>query len=116
MRYIARTKNISQIKHLKDLLYLKNTEVYRIRYYTNSFHHSVKLRLTQALAFLYRLDPEWDDRILHITLTEANQSNVTHINELIFASTVDPFTLLAMIEKVNLQPKKRIEFFLVFFC
>lgn len=101
MNEIDRNKSRAQIKHLKDLLLAKNTEIYRIRYYTNSQHHSMKLRLTQAIGFLYRLDPEWDDRILNLTLTEANQSNVTHINELIIASIVDPIQLLKIVEAID---------------
>lgn len=103
MREIARNNNIAQIENIKDILFSRNTDVYRIRYYTNSHHHSVKLRLTQALAFLYRLNPKWDDRILNLTLTEANQSNVTHLNELILATTVDPSRLIEIIEKVTAQ-------------
>lgn len=75
--------------------------MYRIRYYTNSYHHSLKLRITQALAFLFRLDGTWDDRMLKILLEEANQTNVTHINELILAATIQTDQMLPIIEKVG---------------
>lgn len=100
MREIDRNQSKSQIRAVKDILFVKNTENYRIRYYTNSQHHSFKLRLAQALAFLFRMDPEWDERILKMTLVEANQSNVTHINEMILGAIVDPIDLLHIIENV----------------
>lgn len=101
MRAIAAKHQLEQIRNVKNLLFAKNTEIYRVRYYTNSHHHSLKLRITQALAFLFRLDPQWDDRMLDIILEEANQTNVTHINELILAETVDPSKMLKMIENVS---------------
>lgn len=82
--------------------------MYRIRYYTNSYHHSLKLRITQALAFLFRLDRRWDDRMLKILLEEANQTNVTHINELIIAETVESDRLLQMIENVSNRSRNAI--------
>lgn len=101
MRAIAAKIDCQQIATIKDLLFDKNKEMYRIRYYTNSYHHSVKLRITQALAFLFRLDGKWDDRMLKILLEEANQTNVTHINELILAATIQPDQMLQIIEKVS---------------
>ncbi|XP_031623463.1 uncharacterized protein LOC116340876 [Contarinia nasturtii] len=101
MRAIAAKQQLEQIQNVKNLLFTKNTEIYRVRYYTNSHHHSMKLRITQALAFLFRLDPKWDGRMLDIILEEANQTNVTHINELILAETVDPLHMLTMIENIE---------------
>lgn len=110
MRFIASNKDAEQIKNLKNLLFEKNTRIYRVRYYINSYHHSLKLRLTQALAFLFRLDSEWDDRMLKTILEEANQTNVTHINELIIANIIDETQMLQMISNVS-------NFFLPFdFC
>lgn len=100
MRAIAEKNDVDQIRALKDQLFVENMEKYRLRYYTNSFHHSVKMRITQALAFLFRLDPKWDDRMLQIILREANQTNVTHINELIVAETIEPSQMLHIIENV----------------
>lgn len=100
MRAIAAKNDILQIRNLKNLLFATNSENHRVRYYTNSYHHSLKLRLTQALAFLFRLDPKWDDRMLKIILEEANQTNVTHINELIIAETIEPSQMLQIIENV----------------
>lgn len=100
MRAIAAKQQTEQIRNLKNLLFTKNGEIYRVRYYTNSHHHSLKLRITQALAFLFRLDPKWDDRMLKMILEEANQTNVTHMNELIIAATIDPTTILQTISNV----------------
>lgn len=102
MRIIAQKNDKTQIRKIKDLLFEKNTEQHRARYYTNSHHHSIKLRLTQALAFLFRLDLEYDERILNIILKEANQTNVTHINELILGETIESHNLLEIIENVIL--------------
>lgn len=104
MREIHRNKDKVQIQAIKELLFAKNQENYRIRYYTNSQHHSFKLRLAQALAFMFRMDPQWDERILKMTLVEANQSNVTHIHELIIGAIVDPVDLIHIIENVNDWP------------
>lgn len=101
MRAIAAKNDMEQIRDLKNLLFAANTENHRVRYYTNSYHHSLKLRITQALAFLFRLDPAWDDRMLKIILEEANQINVTHINELIIAETIDPAKMLRIIRSVS---------------
>lgn len=101
MRDIAAKHQIEQISNLKNLLFSKNKEIYRVRYYTNSYHHSLKLRITQALAFLFRLDPKWDERMLKIILEEANQTNVTHINELIIAETIDRLQMLQIIDNVS---------------
>lgn len=101
MRAIAAKNDMEQIRDLKNLLFAANTENHRVRYYTNSYHHSLKLRITQALAFLFRLDPAWDDRMLKIILEEANQINVTHINELIIAETIDPAKMLQIIRSVS---------------
>lgn len=101
MRAIAAKNDLEQIRNLKNRLFAKNTDIYRVRYYTNSFHHSTKLRITQALAFLFRLDSVWDERMLKTILEEANQPNVTHINELIIAETVDRVKLLQIIRSVS---------------
>lgn len=101
MRAIAAKNDLEQIRSLKNHLFAKNTEIYRVRYYTNSYHHSMKLRITQALAFLFRLDPIWDDRMLKPILEEANQPNVTHINELIVAETIDRTQMFHMIRSVR---------------
>lgn len=100
MRKIARNNDIRQIKNLKNLLFTKNKETSCARYFKNTFHHSVKLRITQALAFLFRLDSEWDYRLMGLILEEVNQVNVTHINELMIAETVDYTKLIGLIEKV----------------
>lgn len=101
MRIVAQRNDLAQIRRLKDLLFAKNSEIYRLRYYTHSYHHTMKLRLAQAFAFLFRLDPQWDERIFKIMMEEANQVNVTHINELIIAETVDAYQMIELIEKVT---------------
>lgn len=101
MRAIAAKNDMEQIRDLKNLMFAANKENHRVRYYTNSYHHSLKLRITQALAFLFRLDPVWDDRMLKIILEEANQINVTHMNELIIAGTIDPAQMLQIIRNVS---------------
>lgn len=79
----------------------KSDEFYKVRYFNKSHHHSLKLRYTQAIAFLFRLDPTWDSRTLQFILHEANQTNVKYICELIVAETMDPKQLFPAIEKVR---------------
>lgn len=102
MRSIAAKNHLDQIRNIKDVLFARNVEIYRVRYYTNSYHHMMKLRITQALAFLFRMDPIWDDRMLKIILDEANQTNVTHINELIIGYTIEPSKMLSFIGNVRI--------------
>lgn len=86
---------------LLNTLLAKNEEFYKVRYFNKSHHHSLKLRYTQAIAFLLRLNPIWDDRSLNFILHEANQTNVKYICELIVAETMDPKQLFPIIEKVE---------------
>lgn len=102
MRTIAHRNQLRQIRNLKDLLFNKNAEIHRLRYYTNSYHHTLKLRIAQAFAFLFKLDPRWDERMFNLILNEANQVNVTHINELIIAEISNGYELLELVEKVKL--------------
>lgn len=103
MRTISQRNDLAQIRNLKDLLFAKNMEIYRLRYYTHSHHHTMKLRLAQAFSFLFRLDPNWDERLFKMVMDEANQVNVTHINELIIAETANAYHLLELVEKVKLN-------------
>lgn len=101
MKFIEKECNKERIKHLKNMLFEKNTEIYRPRYFFNSHQHVIKLRLMQALAVLFRLDNEWDDRILDGILKESNQTNVTFITEMIIAETIDPDAIFDVIDKVR---------------
>lgn len=100
MHFIRRNNSIKQIRDLKNTLLAKSEEFYKVRYFNKSHHHSLKLRYTQAIAFLFRLDPTWDARTLQFILHEANQTNVKYICELIVAETMDPKQLFPTIEKV----------------
>lgn len=103
MKFIETENDRKRIIHLKEALFEKNDEIYRPRYFFNSHQHAMKLRLTQALALLFRLDNEWDDRILDGILKESNQTNVTFVTELIIAETVNPYNLLDLIDKVKIH-------------
>lgn len=100
MQFIQQNDSIKQIRDLKNIILSKNEEFYKVRYFNKSHHHSLKLRYTQALAFLFRLDPTWDDRLLQFILKEANQTNVKYICEMIVADTMKPNQLFPIIEKV----------------
>lgn len=55
----------------------------------------------QAWALLFKLDPVWDERLLHGILNENNQPNVTFINELIVAETVNPDYFIKLMNEVK---------------
>lgn len=103
MKFIETENDIERIRCLKDLLFERNTEIYRPRYFFNSHQHAMKLRLMQALALLFRLDNEWDARILDGILKESNQTNVAFVTELIVAETINPYDLLDCINKVSIS-------------
>lgn len=84
--------NLNQIKQLKSNLLNKSIELNRkkSRYYKNSHQHRIKLRIFQALANLFHIDNEWDERLLIDTLyMEINQPCITYILEYIIAQTID---------------------------
>lgn len=123
MQVIRRNNSIKQIRNLKNMLFAKRDEFYTARYFNKSHQHSLKLRFTQALAFLFHLDPLWDHRTLDFILLEANQTNVKFICELIVADIMDPERIFAIIKSVrecilhNDQSKvhvKRLIFFSIF--
>lgn len=101
MNAIAHLQTTKDIIELKNLLFAKNNDIYRARYFNHSYQHSMKLRYIQALAFLFRLEPVWDKRLLHFLLNEANQNNVMYITEMIIAETVEPKQLIHVIENVS---------------
>lgn len=105
MTFIEYENDIDRIRELKNVLFERNAEIYRPRYFFNSHQHAMKLRLSQTLALLFRLDNEWDERIMDGILKESNQTNVTFITELIIADTVNPYDLLDCIEKVRILLK-----------
>lgn len=98
MNYVTARKCTEEIRRLKDLLFAENKNIYSPRHFNKSYKHSRKLRLTQALALLFRLDPVWDERIVEFIFKEVNQTNVKLINELIVAYTVDKWHLFDLIE------------------
>lgn len=101
MSYITTNCDKNRIRELKELLLQKNSELYEPRYFNKSYPHSIKLRYTQALAMLFRLDPKFDDRLLPFVMDEVNQFNVRYISELIIAETIDPNHLLDLIKGVS---------------
>lgn len=70
------------------------------RYYANSEHHRLKLRLMQALAAIVSVDAVWDERFADALLNESNQLNVTFILECIVAHTIEPTRLLNLLDQV----------------
>lgn len=100
MQFIWRNNSKKLIRDLLNMLLAKAEEFYKVRYFNKSHHHSLKLRYTQAIAFLFRLAPVWDERTLNFILHEANQTNVKYICELIVADSMDPKLLFPIIEKV----------------
>lgn len=70
------------------------------RYYANSEHHRLKLRLIQALAAIVSVDAVWDERFADALLNESNQPNITFILECILAYTIEPDRLINLLEQV----------------
>lgn len=103
IKYIQRLKCPQTIDKLKNSLFDKNSEMHRSRYFNHSIHHSVKLRYMQAVAILCQQVPTWNDHLLNGILNEINQTNVTYINEMIIAHTVEPNQIIELIDKVS-QP------------
>lgn len=101
MAYIVEECSTEQIRELKELLFSKNAELYEPRYFNKSHPHSVKLRYTQALSLLFRLDSTFDERLLTFIVDEVNQFNVRFISELIVAETIDPDYLLNLVKEVS---------------
>lgn len=101
MQYITDYCDVNQIRQIKELLFEKNSELYEPRYFNKSYPHSVKLRYTQALSLLFRLDPMFDDRLLPFIIDEVNQFNVRFISELIIAETIEPKYLLNLVKGVS---------------
>lgn len=127
MKHIQQRNSIKLIRELKTTLFNRNTETHRPRYFNHCFQHSLKLRYMQALALMFKLDPVWDDRLITGILNENNQPNVTFINELIIAETIQTDHLLSLLSKVKFfqlfnidfknlpnENEKLIEFFLLF--
>lgn len=71
------------------------------RYYANSEHHRLKLRLIQALAAIVSVDAVWDERFADALLNESNQPNITFILECIIAFTIEPPRLLKLLDQVR---------------
>lgn len=101
MTYITEYCDENRIRQLKELLFEKNPELYEPRYFNKSHPHSVKLRYTQALSLLFRLDPSFDNRLLPFIIDEVNQFNVRFISELIIAETIEPNYLLSLVKGVS---------------
>lgn len=70
------------------------------RYYANSEHHRLKLRLIQALAAIVSVDAVWDERFADALLNESNQLNITFILECIIAYTIEPSQLFKLLDQV----------------
>lgn len=98
---IAARNDIEQIRDLKTLLFAKNDEIHRNRYNANTLQHFINMRITQALAFLFPLDSNWDNRMLKIVLNEISRNNIVYINEFIVAETIDSSIVLDIFKNVN---------------
>lgn len=94
---------------MKNMILARKDEFYKVRYFNKSHYHSLKLRYTQAIAFLFHLDPTWDDRTVEFILHEANQTNVKYICELIVAETMKPDQLFPIIGKVIISEELKNE-------
>lgn len=100
LRYIQRLDCPTTIETLKELLHSKNLENSRIRYFSNSIQHELKLRHVQALALLHQRAPLWNESNLNGLLLENNQTNITYINELIIAQTIGVDRFMKLMNEV----------------
>lgn len=100
MRFIQHLDCPQTIEKLKELLHAKNIENSRIRYFSNSIQYELKLRHVQALAILHQRAPVWNEINLNGLLMENNQTNVTYINELIIAETIDVERFMKLMNEV----------------
>lgn len=91
-------------KDLKESLIQKSIDisVKKPRYFKNSPHHRLKLRVICALAVLHRKEGNraWDDRLLTTVFQENNQTDVTMIAERIVALTISKEVLLDLVAKL----------------
>uniref|UniRef100_T1GPZ6 tRNA/rRNA methyltransferase SpoU type domain-containing protein n=1 Tax=Megaselia scalaris TaxID=36166 RepID=T1GPZ6_MEGSC len=92
------------LKDLKELLIQKSIEIStkKPRYFKNSPHHRLKLRVICALAVLHRNENIrfWDSRLLKTVFDENNQTDVTLIAERIVAMTIPKDVLLELVSKL----------------
>lgn len=83
-------KNILATLRDKCFSRLSQLRAAKPRYYADSEHHRLKLRLVQTLAIIESCQPTekcpLDDRFIHILLHENNQLNITYILECIIAN------------------------------
>lgn len=72
----------------------------RIRYFNDSHHHRIKLRVIQSLAML--LEPILEDQLFikQILLNQNNQLNITYIIELIAANILTLDEIISVLSKV----------------
>lgn len=101
---MSNIKTSDVLEELKESLIEKSIEisVKKPRYFKNSLHHRLKLRIICALAVIYRkgANRSWDNRLLKTVFEENNQSDVTMIAERIVAMTISKEVLLDLVAKL----------------
>lgn len=97
-------KSVEILKSLKENLIQKSIEIStkKPRYFKNSPHHRIKLRVICALAVLHRNESirVWDKRLLKPVFEENNQTDVTMIAERIIAMAIPKTELLELVERL----------------
>lgn len=102
------------LSYLKERCLSRSAALYasKPRYYANSEHHRLKLRLIQVLAAIVSVDAVWDERFADALMNENNQLNVTFILECIIAYTIEPDRLLDLLNQVSFS-KSYLHYFLL---
>ncbi|XP_055837829.1 probable methyltransferase TARBP1 [Episyrphus balteatus] len=79
----------------------KNISIRKPRYFENSKHHRLKLRIAQALTILnHQSKYKWYDYYLYAILHENNQTNVTYMYEFIVATSISQQVLINQMENL----------------
>lgn len=71
------------------------------RYFSDSLQHRLKLRMLQALYFIFQVDTVFDDRLLTGVLYENNQPNVACLYEILIAETIPREKLVSLLDEVT---------------
>ncbi|KAL5279983.1 TARBP1 family protein [Megaselia abdita] len=108
------------LKELKENLVQKSIEISlkKPRYFKNSPHHRLKLRVICALAVLHRKESNrvWDDRLLKTVFEENNQTDVTMIAERIVAMSIPKEVLMDLVTKLpTMTPSTQVSLFSICF-
>ncbi|XP_055379675.1 uncharacterized protein LOC129610906 isoform X2 [Condylostylus longicornis] len=114
--------SLQETIQLRDKLLVESENLNKkSRYFKNSKHHKLKLRIIQALALLSSFPniPKnyiWTDRFLMCIFEENNQTDVTYIMELVIAKTISSSKLFNLLENCsNLRNSGIISLFAILF-